>query len=274
MKKNVKKNIVIIITIFILIIIIYILSNANTKENFTNNNEAYVINLDERRDRWEQIQNSFAGSSIKLNRISAVKHNNGHIGCGLSFMKIIKLAKEKNLKTVLIFEDDNKPLDNFDDRWNIIKNWLDNNLDKWEIFNGGARFDNWDTITNDKIPDSCKTIKLAYNIDNKEYLFKNDIMVALNWIYVNSSVYDKILEWENNSNKIKNFSLGKHPVDRYITDIKNFNHVFCLPVLALQQNGESDTSELRRTYFNFNKTDKYIINVYKEVYKNRLNFNI
>jgi uncharacterized membrane protein YkvI len=91
MNKNIKKNIVIIITIIILIIIIYILSKANTKENFTNTNEAYVINLDERRDRWKQIQNSFAGSSIKLNRISAVKHNNGHIGCGLSFMKIVKL---------------------------------------------------------------------------------------------------------------------------------------------------------------------------------------
>ena len=44
-------------------------------------------------------------------------------------------AKEKKLKTVLIFEDDNKPLDNFDKRWNTIKTWLDNNLEKWEVFN-------------------------------------------------------------------------------------------------------------------------------------------
>ena len=239
----------------------YWINSINLKDNFTNANGAYVINLDERKDRWKRIQKSFEDSSIKLNRVSAIKNKNGNIGCGLSFMKIVKLAKEKKLKTVLIFEDDNKPLDNFDDRWNIIKNWLDNNLDKWDIFNGGARFHSWGKITNDKIPDDCKTIKLAYNIDNKEYLFKNDIMLSTNWIYINSSVYDKILEWENNTNI---------NIDNYIANREKFKNVFCLPLLALQEDTKSNINNFDYTSDTYNK---YIINTYKNVFNMLVNKN-
>ena len=240
----------------------YWLSTIITTENFNNNNDAYVINLDNRTDRWEQIQNSFKNSNITLVRVSAVKHKIGHLGCGLSFIKIIKLAKEKGLKTVLIFEDDNKPLDNFNKRWNTIKHWLDSNLDKWEIFNGGARFEGWGDITNEDIPESCKNIKLVNNIDNKEYLFTNDRILSTNWIYINSSVYNKILKWETQINQMF-FNPSKDAIDRYITNLKEFNVQFCIPLLALQQSGKSDTDNIHADY---DKKDRLIINIYKKIY--------
>ena len=263
--KKHKKYIYIFFIITILTIYLLYKINTNT-EYFIDNNNAYVINLDERNDRWNQIQESFKDSNISLVRISAVKHKIGHIGCGLSFMKIVRLAKEKKLKTVLIFEDDNKPLDNFDQRWSTIKNWLDNNLDKWEVFNGGARFENWDSIINEEIPESCKNIKLVNNINNEEYLFRNDTTVSTNWIYINSSVYDKVLKWETKID-YKNFNLFTEAIDRYITNSEKFNVKFCLPLLGLQQNGLSDTND-NTTHFNdFNKSDNLIAKIYKKVYE-------
>ena len=178
------------------------------------------------------------------------------------FTSPIKLAKEKGLKTVLIFEDDNKPLDNFNKRWNTIKHWLDSNLDKWEIFNGGARFEGWGDITNEDIPESCKNIKLVNNIDNKEYLFTNDRILSTNWIYINSSVYNKILKWETQINQMF-FNPSKDAIDRYITNLKEFNVQFCIPLLALQQSGKSDTDNIHADY---DKKDRLIINIYKKIY--------
>ena len=60
---------------------------------------AYVINLDERNDRWEQIQNSFKQYNIHLERISAIRDPVGWKGCGYSHMKVIKMAKEQNLQS-------------------------------------------------------------------------------------------------------------------------------------------------------------------------------
>ena len=100
--------------------------------------KAYVINLDKRTDRWEKIQERFKNSSIVLERVSAIVNENGHEGFKLSMQKIIKMAKDNNLPTVFFMEDDCKPVDNFDLRWKTTKDWLDANLDKWDIFNGGA----------------------------------------------------------------------------------------------------------------------------------------
>ena len=100
--------------------------------------DAYVINLDESTERWKGINNRFKRTSLNLIRISAIKNTYGKLGLLLSLKKIIQHAKDNKLETVLILEDDAAPELNFDNRWNIIKNWLDNNMDKWEIFNGGA----------------------------------------------------------------------------------------------------------------------------------------
>ena len=87
-----QKNIIKYIFISILIIlIIYLISKENLTEGYNNTSIAYVINLDKRTDRWLEISKKFRYSSITLERVSAVEHVKGHTGCGLSFMKIVKL---------------------------------------------------------------------------------------------------------------------------------------------------------------------------------------
>jgi hypothetical protein len=69
----------------------------------------YCINLDRQTDRWERMQRRFQrlGIERKLRRFAAADTPlNHHIGCALSHRRIIAEAKQQQLKTILVFEDD------------------------------------------------------------------------------------------------------------------------------------------------------------------------
>jgi GR25 family glycosyltransferase involved in LPS biosynthesis len=66
----------------------------------------YFINLDRRVDRLIEIQTELAKMDISGIRFSAFPHNKGHVGCGYSHLEVLKIARERKLKNVLIFEDD------------------------------------------------------------------------------------------------------------------------------------------------------------------------
>jgi glycosyl transferase family 25 len=66
----------------------------------------YYINLDERPDRKIHVENQLKLLNIPYERFKAIKTTNGAIGCSLSHLSILTLAKEKKLPYVLIVEDD------------------------------------------------------------------------------------------------------------------------------------------------------------------------
>jgi GR25 family glycosyltransferase involved in LPS biosynthesis len=57
---------------------------------------------------------------IQLNFVEAIRRENGAIGCFLNFKKCIKIAKENNMKYIIILKDDCLPMNNFENR---IKNY-------------------------------------------------------------------------------------------------------------------------------------------------------
>ena len=102
----------------------------------------YVINLDHRIDRWNNIQKAFKYTPLKLNRWNAVYGKNlsdddiykitntfcyyfcapGLIGCWLSHYLLWKYIFENKLDNVLILEDDAIPIQNFSIKLdNILK---------------------------------------------------------------------------------------------------------------------------------------------------------
>lgn len=100
----------------------------------------YCINLDERLDRWEQVQTEFKKLGVEnVKRFSAVRNEKGAIGCRESHLNIIKETKELGLKNVLIFEDDvlvlGEHLNKIESALNELKT-----LD-WELFYFGATVD-------------------------------------------------------------------------------------------------------------------------------------
>lgn len=66
----------------------------------------YYINLLERKDRKDLVENELNELGWKYLRFNAIKTKNGRVGCSLSHLKLIQIAKEKNLDYIVIVEDD------------------------------------------------------------------------------------------------------------------------------------------------------------------------
>jgi GR25 family glycosyltransferase involved in LPS biosynthesis len=218
------------------------LINIDELEGGNKLSKGYVINLDDRTDRWESTQEYFNNSSIELERISAIKNENGHLGCGLSIQKIIQMAKDQNMNTVLILEDDNKPCENFDMRWQTVKKWLDENMDVWDVFNGSAKLgENHDE----------SHVRLKHKLENNVNLFEGDYILNTNWLYVNRSVYDIILTWTPDV---------IWAIDRFVGDIKFMKNLFIFPFLSLQDNGASNTNSYTKNYDDENNRRIEVLN--------------
>jgi GR25 family glycosyltransferase involved in LPS biosynthesis len=64
------------------------------------------INLDHRTDRLLSIHSEMKKMGIEPERFNAIKPKDGAIGCSMSHIKCLQLAKERNWEHVFICEDD------------------------------------------------------------------------------------------------------------------------------------------------------------------------
>ena len=74
-----------------------------------NINKIFYINLDKREDRKEEIERELTNYGLDMisERIQAVETpGQGILGCTISHLSAIKLAKERNYTNILILEDD------------------------------------------------------------------------------------------------------------------------------------------------------------------------
>ena len=82
------------------------ISNLNKIADITN---VFYINLTERADRKAQVEQQLNMIGLNnFNRFNAIKlpNGNGALGCSMSHLKCLQLAKERNLDHILIVEDD------------------------------------------------------------------------------------------------------------------------------------------------------------------------
>lgn len=145
----------------------------------------FVLNLDRRPDRWKKISEKLDQFKIKYERFSAIDgekidFNNSNFkqgmgllenkyanACLLSHLEIIKLAKEKCYKRILIFEDDVLLSKEFEVRLQYIryiKNWK-------LLYLGCSQYDwNVEMTIGDKFYFSKKSLgTFAYAIDQTIY---------------------------------------------------------------------------------------------------------
>jgi GR25 family glycosyltransferase involved in LPS biosynthesis len=64
------------------------------------------INLENRKDRKEHIEQELKSVGINAIRFNAIKLQNGRIGCSMSHLKCLQIAKKNNWPYVMICEDD------------------------------------------------------------------------------------------------------------------------------------------------------------------------
>jgi len=69
---------------------------------------AFYINLDRRTDRRAEVEQEFADKGLVVERFPAVEYNPPSIGCNLSHIEVLKLARARGYESVMIFEDDFK----------------------------------------------------------------------------------------------------------------------------------------------------------------------
>ena len=201
--------------------------------------DIYVINLLERIDRKTYLIKIFSKyKNINLIFVEAIKHKIGTVGCFMSHQKCINIAKEKNLDKIIVIEDDCLLLENFEERFNLIFEFLEKNNDKWDIFLGG--------VNETKVKDIKK--KIIYNDNTFFYISRG---TCSHFIIYNKSSY--------------HFFLSKN-VYKEINDTCWFNKLRALvivPFLAYQLPGFSNIKSMKKDYINLFKNTEKIFLEYK-----------
>lgn len=149
--------------------------------------EIFCINIDRRTDRWKSCQKEFEKIGIldRVQRFSAIEHEDGRIGVIKSNLEIVKIAKDKGLKNVLVFEDDVKFFDDVPVLEILEKSLSQINKMKWSLFYLGAN-----------------THKKLQKINENLILLKDSF--AVHSMAYNYLVYDKFISYASKVDKIKN----------------------------------------------------------------------
>lgn len=140
------------------------LNHSMTMRNLDGVCHALYINLESRSDRKEHVETQLNALKIGMRnlnfeRFNAIKNENGAIGCSMSHLSCIKLAKARNWDHVLVCEDDilftNVPL--FLKQLNkflaTVSNWdvvllAGNNIPPFQVINDACiRISNCQTTT-------------------------------------------------------------------------------------------------------------------------------
>jgi|LauGreDrversion4_2_1035121.scaffolds.fasta_scaffold01389_11 glycosyl transferase family 25 len=216
--------------------------------------KTYFINLENRKDRLDQINEQLNKIDLEAERFNAVnlsqeecdkiggirwsgeaewrnKLIRGQFSCTSSHLEVIKIAKQKNLDKVLILEDDCL----FEESFNI-KELINNVFNEIKIHNI-----QWDMLFlgSNLIAPTSKT--------DSQFLVKMQAAYCAHAYYVNKSFYDKILE----------FDFNKHyTIDVYYNELMPQNNIFCIkPLLAIQQSSFSDIEGYKVSYEEIIKTN-------------------
>jgi glycosyl transferase family 25 len=75
-------------------------------KNITDIKHAFYINLESRPDRKEHVEKQLEAIGIQAQRFNAVRLPNGALGCSISHLKCLEIAKQNNWDHLLIVEDD------------------------------------------------------------------------------------------------------------------------------------------------------------------------
>lgn len=182
---------------------------------------AYCMNLDIRKDRWEQVTIDFerlrSEMEITMKRISSVENSKKpSAGVAATFKKIIKRAKKKRLPYVLIIEDDLFVIDP-----RKVVDALNNVPEDWDILLGGVYH---------YVPDS------KYN----EHWTKVQDFCSLHFIIVCDRIYDKVLALNTNTQHL----------DRVLGADKSLNVYLIHPMPCQQRSGYSN---IRKKQVNDNR---------------------
>jgi glycosyl transferase family 25 len=203
----------------------------------------YYINLDSRTDRNTSCLKQLNKITDKLNitpiRFSAIKNENGYIGCSTSHLECVKIAKNLNLDYICICEDDINIL-NSETLLNKLETFMYDKLDWDVIIVSGNNFKPFVQINNDYIKISncqCATMYIV----NRHYYDKliNNIETSINLLKANPELTDM------------------YAIDQYWKRLQAIDKWFMIiPTQVVQLVGYSDIVNRRVNYKSLYNYDK------------------
>ena len=132
----------------------------------------FVINLDRRTDRLEQFTEEMKKVDLPFERFPAIATEFGIDGCGLSHLSVLKLAKERGYKNVLIFEDDFELVVSKQVFWSTVTTFLETT--PFDVY----MLSYWMDLSGNFTEDTVKVLSTS----------------AASGYIVNESFYDKLIE--------------------------------------------------------------------------------
>jgi GR25 family glycosyltransferase involved in LPS biosynthesis len=170
---------------------------------FDNFDKCFYINLDHRQDKNDLIQTELNKHGIVAERVSGIDDKNKKQGCTLSHIKVLKLAQEQKLDSILIMEDDVKFHDDIKEVSIAIRNFLQKNP--------------WDIIFF-HISNATKFINGPIKLDNKYKIIRTNGARGTQCYAVRHTAYDAIIsELSKRPWKYNDGTMMKHICRKFIT---------------------------------------------------------
>lgn len=191
------------------------------------------INLENREDRKELVEKECKKIGVNSIRFNAVKMINGRIGCSMSHLKCLQIAKNNNWDHVMILEDDIEFL-NPDLFINQINKFLVNEK-------------NWDVllVAGNNVP--------PYQVIG-DYAIKVTHCQTTTGYIVNSHYYDKLIE--NIKTGIQKLMIDPnqhhyYAIDKYWIQLQKLDKWFLIiPPTVVQREDYSDIEKRTTNYKN------------------------
>jgi glycosyl transferase family 25 len=201
------------------------------------------INLDSRPDRKDHVVNELLKIGVnEPERFKAIKLDNGALGCSMSHLKCLELAKQKDYDYVLICEDDIEFL-NPELFLTQLNKFLDSNI-------------NWDVVL------IAGNNMLPYKPINDACIQIYNCQTTTGYI-VKKHYYDKLIQnyKEGIQNLIKNSGSNEYKIDKHWFKLQRIdNWYLVIPLSVVQREDYSDiekkTTNFKNYMLNYNKTYK------------------
>ena len=153
---------------------------CDTKINKYLLENVYYINLKESKDRRIETEEELRKMNWKFQRFDGIKVKDGRIGCCLSHLKVIEMAKQNNLEYVVVVEDDiqfSEP-EKYNNMLINFKDFMNSNNVEYDVLLFAAT-----------IPDKINGIKPITN-----HIYKAYACFTTTGYIVKRHYYDKLIE--------------------------------------------------------------------------------
>lgn len=165
------------------------------------------INLEKRKDRREHIETELNKFNLQYERFEAIQTEGfGILGCGLSHLQVLKIAKERNYKNILILEDDFTFIVSKDDFETNLNNFFNLDID-YDVLFISYNILKYEELNNNIVNRVLKSSTASGYLVNSKY-FDTLINILENampllretrkhWLYANDIVWNELQNKDN-----------------------------------------------------------------------------